>query len=332
MRLLIWGTGELASHVIKNILESDIVGYIDSYKSDDFFAKKPLFKPDEVKKLEYDAILVSTIFAEEIAQTCLKYEIDLNKVIFVYGNVKSEDMNLDYKFIEKILGSKYAAFIKNRYHQIRDIDIDINAKKKDFDISDFSDKKPYRSDYIRVKTFELLVDEIRRGCIEGQVAELGVFQGEFAQFINAAFPDRKLYLFDTFEGFDEKELYLEWGNEYGIFAEQDTHKNTSVQIVMNRMKYQDNIIIKKGLFPHSLDGLDEKFAFVSLDCDYEESLYQGLEYFYPRLEKGGYIMMHDYNNFLTCAKKAIKRYEDGQRIKIPKVPIPDAQGSLILSK
>lgn len=332
MEILIWGTGELAAHVVKNISENDIIGYIDTYKEEKIFAKKPLYKPDEVKNLKYDAILVSTIFAEEIAQICLKNDIGLEKVIFAYGNVKSIDMNSDYNFIGRILGDRYASFIRNRYHQIRDIDADIYAKKKEFEISDFSDKKAYRSDYIRVKTFELLVDEIIRGNVEGQVAELGVFQGEFAQFINAAFPNRKLYLFDTFEGFDERELCLEWGNEYGLFAEQDTHKNTSIELVMMRMKYRDKVVIKQGMFPGSLNGLEEKFAFVSLDCDYEESLFQGMMYFYPRLEKGGYIMMHDYNNFLTCAKKAIKRYEDEHQIKIPKVPVADAQGSLILTK
>lgn len=39
--------------------------------------------------------------------------------------------------------------------------------------------------------------------LNGCVAEAGVFQGNFAKVINANFPDRKLYLFDTFEGFDK---------------------------------------------------------------------------------------------------------------------------------
>ena len=40
----------------------------------------------------------------------------------------------------------------------------------------------------------------------GNVAEGGVFEGYFAKRINAAFPDRKLYLFDTFEGFDNRDI------------------------------------------------------------------------------------------------------------------------------
>ena len=80
-----------------------------------------------------------------------------------------------------------------------------------------------------------------------------------------------------------------------------------------------------------MESLEDTFAFVSLDCDWEESLYQGLKYFYPRLREGGYIMVHDYNNVLECAKKALQRYEK-ECGRVPKVPICDAQGSIILTK
>ena len=41
-----------------------------------------------------------------------------------------------------------------------------------------------------MKCFELAVKEIRKRNVPDDVAEVGVFQGEFAQFINAAL-DRK---------------------------------------------------------------------------------------------------------------------------------------------
>ena len=56
-------------------------------------------------------------------------------------------------------------------------------------------------DYIRISSLELVAKEIYENNIEGAVAELGVFRGRFAQFINQAFFDRDFYLFDTFEGF-----------------------------------------------------------------------------------------------------------------------------------
>lgn len=42
--------------------------------------------------------------------------------------------------------------------------------------------------------------------MQGSVAECGVNQGGFAQYLNMFFPDRKCYLFDSFEGFRESDL------------------------------------------------------------------------------------------------------------------------------
>lgn len=43
-------------------------------------------------------------------------------------------------------------------------------------------------------------------------------------------------------------------------------------------------------------------------------------------------MIHDYNNLVASAQKAVQRYEKEQNTRLPKVPICDAQGSLILTK
>jgi hypothetical protein len=61
-------------------------------------------------------------------------------------------------------------------------------------------------DYVRYSSLELVAREIYENKISGNVAELGVYQGGFAQYINQIFPDRKLYLFDTFEGFNESDV------------------------------------------------------------------------------------------------------------------------------
>jgi O-methyltransferase len=68
----------------------------------------------------------------------------------------------------------------------------------------------YRAnDYFRVSSLELVAYEIYSNNVKGNVAELGVFRGDFAKHINVAFPDRKLYLFDTFDGFNEKDILAE---------------------------------------------------------------------------------------------------------------------------
>lgn len=60
------------------------------------------------------------------------------------------------------------------------------------------------------------------------MAEVGVYTGEFCKLFNRYFPERKLYLFDTFEGFDSKRDLV---NEVDL----DEFKDTSVDIVLSKM-------------------------------------------------------------------------------------------------
>lgn len=331
MKLLIWGIGQATLETVKEVSNDDIIGYIDTYSDKVEYASKRVYKPWEVMNLSYDAILVATVFGESVKRTCQEYGILLDKVIFTKGNMLLQDLNKDYAFVEKICGTQFADFIRNQYHLVRSIEINSSTPSKEFEIMNYQQEKYVKQDYVRLKTFELLVDEINRNSVKGQIAELGVFRGSFAQFLNIAFPQRKLYLFDTFDGFEENELKKEL-NGAVMEATRDSYKNTSISIVMGKMRFKNNVVIKQGFFPDSLNGLEEEFAFVSLDCDWEESLYQGLKYFYPRLNPGGYIMIHDYNNYLNCAKKSIHRYEREINTIIPKVPICDNQGSLVLTK
>lgn len=145
----------------------------------------------------------------------------------------------------------------------------------------------------RIQFLESFAKECKIKNLDGNVAELGVFQGEFAKKINEFFPNKILYLFDTFEGFDDRDLE----NEVSDVKENGVghFNNTSIEIVMNKMPYPKNVIIKKGWFPESAVVLgDEKFCFVNLDPDLYEPILAGLEFFYPKMVKGGIILVHDY--------------------------------------
>jgi O-methyltransferase len=62
---------------------------------------------------------------------------------------------------------------------------------------------------IRLSTLRLLSEEINEKKVEGNVAELGVYKGYLARELNLLFKDRKLYLFDTFTGFDARDIEYE---------------------------------------------------------------------------------------------------------------------------
>ena len=50
------------------------------------------------------------------------------------------------------------------------------------------------------------------------------------------------------------------------------------------------------VFPVTLEGLEDRFAFVSLDVDLYQPTAAGLKYFYPRLVNGGCTLIQGYNN------------------------------------
>jgi hypothetical protein len=64
-------------------------------------------------------------------------------------------------------------------------------------------------DMVRIANVDLLRREITGWGVAGAVAELGVGVGTFAVMINRYFADRRIYLFDTYVGFDASDLAAE---------------------------------------------------------------------------------------------------------------------------
>jgi O-methyltransferase len=184
-------------------------------------------------------------------------------------------------------------------------------------------------DYVRLSTLELVSYEINSRGLTGSVAELGVYKGKFARYINQYFPERPFYLFDTFEGFDQRDVAREI--EQNLSTGAQNFSDTTVGSVLKRMPFPQKCIPKVGFFPDSAAGVADGFVFVSLDADLFEPIYSGLNFFYPKLAKGGYIFVHDFNNDnYKGSRKAVEQFcrENG----VGYVPIPDSGGSAILCK
>ena len=192
-------------------------------------------------------------------------------------------------------------------------------------------------DYCRYGTLRLIIEELKNNHIEGSLAELGVYRGDFSKCMNMMFPDRKIYLFDTFEGFDSRDMNYEIQNGYTSrewFNSWSNFSNTYEELVLSKMKYREQCAIRKGYFPDTIPDEEIDYALVSLDCDLYDPILAGLRYFYPRLNKGGYIMLHDYNqsDHLKGVKKAVAEYEKELGFNMVKVPIHDVCGTLVICK
>jgi O-methyltransferase len=183
---------------------------------------------------------------------------------------------------------------------------------------------------LRLAALKMIAREIRERSIAGAIAELGVYRGDFALEMNRLFPDRDLYLFDTFQGFDQRDVAVE-GEQNFSRAEVGNFADTSVQTVRQRLPHPDRAIFRAGYFPDTTEGLEEAFAVVSLDADLYKPLYDGLKFFYPRMTPGGYIIIHDYNNSrFSGARHAVRRFCEENRVFV--VPLSDLHGTGIMVK
>ena len=164
------------------------------------------------------------------------------------------------------------------------------------------------------------------------VAEGGVYRGQFAAKINRCFPKSKLHLFDTFEGFDSRDIEIEKGISQSR-PEESNFANTSVELVMGKMTYPDNVEIHKGYFPETAVGVDDKFCFVNLDFDLYHPILEGLRFFYPKMVRGSVLLVHDYYHAgLPGVKRAISEYEDEAGWEIIKLPIGDNQSIALVKE
>ncbi len=142
-------------------------------------------------------------------------------------------------------------------------------------------------------------------------------------------PSREFHLFDTFEGFQQKDLEDESGKAATYTALH--FADTKLEKVKRYLGEHPEIVFHQGYFPESTKGLEnEKFALVSLDADLHKPTEAGLEFFYPRLSPGGVILIHDYNADWPELMKAVDTF----CTTIPEslVPVPDADSTVMIVK
>lgn len=176
---------------------------------------------------------------------------------------------------------------------------------------------------------------LEENAIGGAIAECGVFRGDSAKFLNLFFKDKKLYLFDTFEGFSSQDMEQEKevNNQFkaSMFNSNDIFTNTSIEFVMKKMSYPENVVIRQGYFPDSAEGVEEEFYFVNLDMDLYTPMLAGLRFFWDKLKMHGCILLHDYfKNDLQGVREAVRVFEQERGIVIPKTPIGDGCSMALL--
>jgi len=184
-------------------------------------------------------------------------------------------------------------------------------------------------DKIRFYNFWFQIERIKKENVKGDFAELGVYKGETAKIIHEMDNSRRLHLFDTFSGFIKEDLKGETG-EAATYSIKN-FADTSEEKVLKHIQGGNNIIVHKGQFPDTTQGLEnEKYAFVNIDADLYNPIKEGLIYFYQRLSPGGVIIVHDYNHKWEGAVKAVNEFAKGIPENI--IEVPDMYGTVMIIK
>ena len=149
---------------------------------------------------------------------------------------------------------------------------------------------------------------LRERCLaapDGAFVECGVAQGT-SLVVMAAYGDgRIVWGFDSFEGLPELSdvddgsgadfVGYSCSGERGEQSVRDTFEKVSVPM--------ENVRLVKGWFADTLASADTgPIAVLRLDGDFYEATRCALETMVPRVVRGGFILIDDYNSFDGCRK------------------------------
>ena len=146
----------------------------------------------------------------------------------------------------------------------------------------------------------------RTRSLTGAIADCGVYKAAstvgMALFMRQHGIRKQIYAFDSFQGFAPESV----ARDPGLGGVKNEARNVtgyvdfSVEQVKSKIRSFriDNITLVPGYFHQSFKTLpsDMHFSFVHLDVNLYESYREGLEFFYPRLDPSGIILLDEYND------------------------------------
>jgi len=188
-----------------------------------------------------------------------------------------------------------------------------------------------KGDLVRMYFLLNQIEYIKEKDIAGSIAEVGVYKGTTAGLFHKLLPNKKIYLFDTFEGFDKRDIANKHENSKRGLA-SSTQFETSIESVRKFVGKSSLVELFPGYFPDTAKDINpgEKYAIVHLDADLYAPQASGLEYFYSKMTTGGVMIIHDCNNEFTGSRRALDEFF----IDKPEIPIiiPDKSGSAVVVK
>ncbi len=181
----------------------------------------------------------------------------------------------------------------------------------------------------RLDNLQSCIDSVLADGIEGDFIETGVWRGGaciFMKAVLAAYGEttRKVWVADSFEGLPKPDGRYGQDKGDGLWRLRGDLGVGVEEVRENFRKYgllDDNIRFLKGWFKDTLPGAPfEKLAIARLDGDMYSSTMDALMALYPKLSRGGYLIVDDYGACAPC-EQAVQDYRREQGITTPIIPI-----------
>ena len=103
--------------------------------------------------------------------------------------------------------------------------------------------------------------------------------------------------------------------------------------LLSRLPHPEKVDIKDEWFPETAYAIeDEKYAFVHIDTGLYQPTYSGIQYFFPRLNRGGVILVSGYTDGKTqSVYRAVRDLEEKYGVLLI-IPLSDEKGSIVIVK
>lgn len=166
--------------------------------------------------------------------------------------------------------------------------------------------------------------------LPGDFVECGVNLGGYArmtfEYIPLSQSEKKFYLLDTFNGFDAGLLCDE---EVARGIPQAYDYRECYEQVRKTFSAFPNAVLIRGRVPDTLERVPSKeIAFLSIDMNCAEPEIAAIEHFWPKLVKGGFVLLDDFGHPRHAAqKRAFDAFAKRKSIRI--LYLPTEQGLII---
>lgn len=234
-------------------------------------------------------------------------------------------------FINAFLGKFNYALIKKSYSP-NFSDLDIPGEKKFIEIFNSLSHLSMTSKE-RMYGLYKAVEYVVQHEIDGDIVECGTWKGGSMMLAALAlqhfgYTDKKLWLYDTFEGMSEPtSADFDYGGRTALSSIQGQGLASFSQMCfasLDEVKYNlqstgypsEKIHFVKGKVEETIpENLPRKISILRLDTDWYESTYHELKYLFPILSTGGVLIIDDYGHW-KGAKDATDSYFKENRVKI----------------